>query len=65
MASSLGGLVDNLKKSGLDKFQNLKKEFKEKFEHMTKKGVYPYDYMNCLEKFSEPNSQQRRIFIPS
>ena len=53
MASSLAGLVDNLARSGMEKFQNLKKEFKENFELLTQKGVYPYDYMNCLEKFSE------------
>ena len=53
MASSLSGLVDNLARSGMEKFQNLKKEFKENFELLTQKGVYPYDYMNCLEKFSE------------
>ena len=53
MASSLAGLVDNLARSGMEKFQNLKKEFKENFELLTQKGIYPYDYMNCLEKFSE------------
>ena len=53
MASSLSGLADNLARSGMEKFQNLKKEFKENFELLTQKGVYPYDYMNCLEKFSE------------
>ena len=53
MASSLAGLVDNLARSGMEKFQNLKKEFKENFELLTQKGVYPYDYMKCLEKFSE------------
>ena len=53
MASSLAGLVDNLARSGMEKFQNLKKEFKENFEILTQKGIYPYDYMNCLEKFSE------------
>ena len=53
MASSLAGLVDNLARSGMEKFQNLKKEFKENFELLTQKGVYPYDYMNCLAKFSE------------
>ena len=52
MASSLSGLVDNLARSGMENFQNLKKEFKH-FELLTQKGVYPYDYMNCLEKFSE------------
>ena len=53
MASSLSGLADNLARSGMEKFQNLKKEFKENFELLTQKGVYPYDYMNCLAKFSE------------
>ena len=53
MASSLAGLVDNLARSGMEKFQNLKKEFKANFELLTQKGVYPYDYMNCLENFSE------------
>ena len=62
MASSLGGLVDNLKKSGLDKFQNLKKEFKEKFELLTQKGIYPYDYMNSLEKFSETQLPAKEDF---
>ena len=62
MASSLGGLVDNLKKSGLDKFVYLEKEFKEKFELLTQKGIYPYDYMNSLEKFSETQLPPKKDF---
>ena len=62
MASSLGGLVDNLKKSGLDKFVYLEKEFKEKFELLTQKGVYPYDYMNDFEKFSETQLPSKEDF---
>ena len=62
MASSLGGLVDNLKKSGLDKFVYLEKEFKEKFEVLTQKGIYPYDYMNSLEKFSETQLPPKQDF---
>ena len=62
MASSLGGLVDNLKKSGLDKFVYLEKEFKEKFELLTQKGIYPYDYMNSLEKFSETQLPAKEDF---
>ena len=62
MASSLAGLVDNLKKSGLDKFVYLEKEFKEKFELLTQKGIYPYDYMNSLEKFSETQLPAKEEF---
>ena len=62
MASSLGGLVDNLKKSGLDKFVYLEKEFKEKFELLTQKGIYPYDYMNSFEKFSETQLPPKKDF---
>ena len=62
MASSLSGLADNLARSGMEKFQNLKKEFKENFELLTQKGVYPYDYMNCLEKFSETQLPAKEDF---
>ena len=62
MASSLGGLVDNLKKSGLDKFVYLEKEFEEKFELLTQKGIYPYDYMNSFEKFSETQLPPKQDF---
>ena len=65
MASSLAGLVENLKKSGLDKFVYLKKEFREKFELLTQKGIYPYDYMNSFENFLKNNFQQKKIFIQS
>ena len=62
MASSLAGLVENLKKSGLDKFVYLKKEFREKFELLTQKGIYPYDYMNSFEKFSERQLPSKEDF---
>ena len=62
MASSLAGLVDNLARSGMEKFQNLKKEFKENFELLAQKGIYPYDYMNCLEKFSETQLPAKEDF---
>ena len=53
MASSLDSLAGNLARSDLSKFLQTKKEFGEKYELMTKKGIYPYDYMNGFEKFSE------------
>ena len=53
MASSLASLVENLAKSDLAKFVHLKKEFGERYKLLAKKGIYPYDYMNGIAKFSE------------
>ena len=64
MASSLDSLAGNLAKSDLSKFIHTKKEFGEKYELMTKKGIYPCDYMNGFEKFSE-KLHQKKIFIQS
>ena len=50
MASSLEGLVGNL---GLEKLIQTKKEFGEKVKLISRKGIYPYDYMNGIKKFSE------------
>ena len=61
MSSSLSGLVENLKKSGLEKFVNLEKEFRE-IELLTRKGVYPYDYMDGIEKFSEQLPPQNDFY---
>ena len=49
MASSLESLVGNL---GLEKLKETRKEFGTKFELLARKGIYPYDYMNGIEKFS-------------
>ena len=59
MASSLDGLAGNL---DLSKFIQTKKEFGEKYELMTKKGIYPYDYMNGFEKFSERHLPPKKDF---
>ena len=50
MASSLESLVGNL---GLEKLIQTKKEFGEKVKLISRKGIYPYDYMNGIKKFSE------------
>ena len=62
MASSLEGLVKNLAKSDLSKFIQTKREFGKKLELMTKKGIYPYDYMNGIEKFSETQLPPKEAF---
>ena len=50
MASFLEGLVGNL---GLEKLIETRKEFGGKAELLSRKGIYPYDYMNGIKKFSE------------
>ena len=61
MSLSLSGLVENLKKSGLEKFVYLEKEFRE-IELLTRKGVYPYDYMDGIEKVSEQLPPQNEFY---
>ena len=49
MASSLSSLSDNL-----DEFPILGKHFQgRKLELLKRKGVYPYEYMDCLDKLKE------------
>ena len=62
MASSLASLVENLAKSDLSKFIHTKKEFGKKYELMTKKEIYPYDYMNGIEKFFEEKLPPKEAF---
>ena len=60
MASSLESLVGNL---GLEKLIQTKKEFGEKAELLSRKGIYPYDYMNGIKKFSEEKLPQKEDFF--
>ena len=50
MQSSLANLAGNLQE---DEFINLKKIYKTNTKLFTRKGVYPYEYVNSLEKFEE------------
>ena len=51
MSSSLEKLVSNLSR---DAFEYTSQEFKNKqFDLMIRKGVYPYDWMDSFDKFSE------------
>ena len=58
MASSLESLVGNL---GLEKLIETRKEFGEKVKLISRKGIYPYDYMNGIKKFSEEKLPQKEI----
>jgi len=59
MAESLENLAASLLRSGEEKFSLLRKEFAEYAQNSTKwhmllrKGVYPYDYMDSMDRFTE------------
>ena len=55
MNASLDKLVFNLTKDGSDKFPILKQHIdSDKIPLLLRIGVYPYDYMDCAERFEEP-----------
>lgn len=55
LAGSLDALVETLKKDGMDKFVHTRRHFQDEkqFNLITRKGVYPYEYMDSKEKFTE------------
>ena len=60
MAASLDKLVNNLPK---DDFNNLKRYYTDdKLSVLTRKGVYPYKYMDSLEKLKETKLPPREVF---
>ena len=60
MPTSLAKLVENLNKPNC---RNLASSFKnEKFDLLLRKGIYPYDYMDNLEKFNETSLLPKEKF---
>ena len=60
MSASLDSLVDNLPG---DAFNNLEGCYKgEKLSLVKRKGVYPYEYMNSLERFKENKLPPKEAF---
>ena len=59
MATSLDNLVKNL---SVDKLKETKKEFGSRKELVSRKGVYPYDYMDRIEKFAETRLPPKKAF---
>ena len=60
MAESLDSLVNNLPK---DAFNNLKRYYTgDKLSLVMRKGVYPYEYMDSLERLKETQLPQREAF---
>ena len=60
MSTSLDSLVNNLPEEA---FTNLKKYYMgNKFSLVKRKGVYPYEYMNSLERFKENKLPPKESF---
>ena len=57
LPSSLETLTENLKQDGLDAFYHLLSEYTDhqQAELLIRKGVYPYEYFDCFEKFEDPH----------
>jgi len=63
MDTSLDSLSSNLRKQGLESFVNTSKYYNnEQLELITKKGVYPYDYMDSFNRFSETQLPPKEMF---
>ena len=61
MASSLDKLSSNLK---IDQFVNLKKYYSDnQLSLLLRKGVYPYDYVDCMKKLDETSLSPKEAFI--
>ena len=61
MAASLDSLVDKLPE---DDFNNVKRYYAED-SLLTRKGVYPYEYMDSLEKLKETKLPPKEAFYSS
>ena len=60
MASSLDKLSSNLK---IGQFVNLKKYYSgNQLSLLLRKGVYPYDYVNCIKKLDETSLPPKDAF---
>ena len=63
MSTSLSKLVDNLPKTA---FQNMEKYYtREKLDLIKRKGVYPYEYMDSIERFKETSLPPKESFYSS
>ena len=66
LPSSLGELVENLLQDGKSQFRHMQTEFPEKFlDLLLTKGVYPYDYVDCIANIDEPFLPPKEHFCSS
>ncbi|XP_061193783.1 uncharacterized protein LOC133202021 [Saccostrea echinata] len=73
LSTSLEKLVKNLSKEGVEKFKHLHHyiekqhpgQINEKMNLLMRKGVYPYEYMDSIDKFREKCLPERSAFHSS
>ena len=67
MGASLQTLGSNLLKAGFEKFVHLKKEWAntpdDQLRLLVRKGVYPYEYMDSMEKFDDDHLPPKDAFF--
>jgi len=67
MGYALETLCQELARSGPERFVHLRKEFSditdEKFKLLLRKGVFPYEYMDTIEKLDEPHLPAKELFF--
>ena len=64
LPSSLDKLVNNLLKSGMEKFRAMHQNYPpNKVPYLLVKGVYPYSYMTGYDKFEETQLPSRSAFF--
>ena len=60
MSDALANLVKNLED---DNFNQTKKVFKDKWKLFQKKGVFPYEWLDTVEKFKETSLPEKEAFF--
>ncbi|XP_021373260.1 uncharacterized protein LOC110463193 [Mizuhopecten yessoensis] len=66
MSQSLETLTENLAKEGLTKFNNFSREFTESdAKLLLRKGIYPYEYVDTADRFSEQKLPSKEKFYSS
>ena len=65
--ASLSSLCQNLKNAGIENFVHTRRHFDtdEKFNLMTMKGVFPYEYMDSFDRFTETQLPGKEAFFSS
>ena len=64
MLGSLSTHVSNLRNVGLEKFKLTREHFQddEKFEKVIRKGVFPYEWLTCVNSLSETKLPSKNAF---
>ena len=65
LTASLSTLVDNLRRSGVEKFVHCKRHLGQHFDLVTRKQIFPYEFVDSLDKLDHPMLPPRESFYSS